>query len=309
MNIGTLIEVAIGVLFVWIMLAAITSQVQEWIAQWLSWRAKMLEESVRNILASDELSADFYNHPLIKSLHSKKGTLKPSYIPNRQFASVLFDMFINTGTERSVAMDMKSVLEKFRSNVSSFRREQPSQLKDLAKALDTLLVDLSMDVENADKTLAEARERIEAWFGDAMERLSGAYKRKLQSWTILIGIVLAAALNADSFAIADTLWKAPVIREAIVAQAETLNLEDLGIGDPQNIQQNAGRLQGLLIPLGWSTENMPADVNGWIVKTGGILLSGIAAAQGAPFWFDIMRKLLNFRSGGSSEPSKKEEAK
>jgi hypothetical protein len=269
----------------------------------------MLEESVRNILTSDQLSADFYDHPLIKSLHSKKGTVKPSYIPNRQFASVLFDMFINAGTDKSAGVELKSVLERFRSNVSNFRAEQANPLKDLAKALDTLLVDLAMDVENADRTLAEARGRIEAWFGDAMERLSGVYKRKLQLWTIMIGILLAAALNADSLAIADTLWKAPVVREAIVAQAEKLNLEDLGIGTPQNAPRNVEMLKNFPIPLGWSTENLPGNLNGWFVKVGGILLSGIAAAQGAPFWFDIMRKLLNFRSGGSSEPAKREETK
>jgi hypothetical protein len=324
MDFGTLMQVAIGVLFVWIMLAAITSQIQEWISQWLRWRPQFLEETIGNILAKEELTQEFYEHPLIKSLHSKKGNRKPSKIPGRQFASVVFDMLINAGTERSVANDMQSVLERFRTNTLALSQNKESKLHNLAKALDTLLVDVSVNVEKTDVSIAEARGRIEEWFGDAMERLSGAYKRRMQACALLIGIILAAVLNADSLAIANTLWTEPLVREALAAQAEQLKLEDLGIPeegqdaappqtDPQQAAtQNIGKLRNLAIPLGWTPANIPSSTGDWILKIGGILLSGLAAAQGSPFWFDIMRKILNFRiggGGGSGESPKKEEGK
>lgn len=315
MNIGTIIEVAIGVMFVWIMLAAVTSQVQDWVSQWLQWRPQLLEESIRNILADDELAHKFYDHPLIKSLHSQGGARKPSQIPNRQFASVIFDMVINAGTQESAGQDMQVALEKFRSNITAFRRNTGNDLNNLAQSLDTILVDVSANVEKADQSLAEARTRIESWFNDSMDRLSGAYKRKAQAASLLIGVIIALVLNADSLAIANKLWSDPLVREAIVAQAEQYKpTEDqTGTNPEEAIAQSIGKLQGLSVPIGWTSDNMPksGDVNGWLMKIGGIIMSGVAAAQGAPFWFDMMRKLLSMRSGGggSSEPAKKEEGK
>jgi hypothetical protein len=39
MDLSPVIQVGIGMFFVWIVLAIITSQVQEWIASLLKWRA------------------------------------------------------------------------------------------------------------------------------------------------------------------------------------------------------------------------------------------------------------------------------
>lgn len=314
MNIGVLVGTAIGVMMVWIMLAAITSQILEWIAQGLKWRPQLLEETVNIILGNDKkLTQEFYGHPLIKSLHNKNGERQPSKIPNRQFASVVFDMFVNAGTEKSGGNDVKNGIENLRSSISTLRNDDSSNLNHLAKAMDTILVDVSINVDKVDKSIAETRHRIEAWYEDAMERMSGAYKRKLYIWTLLIGIILAAVLNADSLAIANTLWKEPLVRDALVAQAEQLKLEDLGIsidvGAQQAAQDNVQDLQSLPIPIGWTPENIPArgDTNGWIMKFGGILVSGIAAAQGAPFWFDIMKKLLEFRSKSKGSEKKEED--
>ena len=42
------------------------------------------------------------------------------------------------------------------------------------------------------------------------------------------------------------------------------------------------------------------DLTGWLLKLFGLLVSGVAAAQGAPFWFDILKKVVNIRSSGAS---------
>lgn len=49
------------------------------------------------------------------------------------------------------------------------------------------------------------------------------------------------------------------------------------------------------------------DLTGWLLKIVGLLISGIAAAQGAPFWFDILKRIINIRASGSnpSETSQK----
>lgn len=48
------------------------------------------------------------------------------------------------------------------------------------------------------------------------------------------------------------------------------------------------------------------DLSGWLQKFLGLLITGLAAAQGAPFWFDVLKKVVNVRSSGinPSEMSK-----
>lgn len=316
MSLTIIIEVVIGVLFVWILMALITSQVSEWLASLFKWRADMLEVTVRNMLGCASLCKEFYGHPLIKGLHSNEGKRKPSYIPKNQFALVVFDVFIQAGEENSEVVkavkkggnSAKYMYDKLRVSMEHFGGIKGDEKQALAKAMDTLFIDIQAAenaVEDADKALGQARKRMEAWFDDAMERLSGAYKRRAQLAAIIIGMTIAFALNADSLAIANALWTQPAVRDAVVAQAEQLQLPEGQTAPPQDqAMEYVSALGDLSLPLGWAPENRPTNFNGWLVKCGGIILSGVAAAQGAPFWFEILRKLLDLRS---STKSKKEE--
>lgn len=359
MNLTTIIQVAIGMMFIWILLALITSAISDWISELFKWRANILEEAIRNILVDDKLGEQFYTHPLIKALHSEGGTRKPAEIPNRQFASVVFDMLLKAGTKESVVNENKGVYDNLRASVDKLKQLEenapaippaqtvgvwqrimglfskpkkpiveaaekdlssisvevlPNNMSSLAVVLDTLWIDL----KHGDEEMGQARKRVETWFDDAMTRLGGAYKRKAQIASFIIGIALALALNADALAIANKLWTEPLVREAVVAQADVFQL-------PADQQQDAqaqaveyiNQLQGFSLPIGWTPDNIPAKLNAdgtvnknfgsnWLLKIGGILLSGVGAAQGAPFWFDLMRKLINFHPGGSE---KKEEGK
>ena len=40
------------------------------------------------------------------------------------------------------------------------------------------------------------------------------------------------------------------------------------------------------------------DVAGWLSKLLGILITAIASSQGAPFWFDVLKKVINVRLTG-----------
>ena len=51
------------------------------------------------------------------------------------------------------------------------------------------------------------------------------------------------------------------------------------------------------------------DYWGWGAKSIGILLSAAAAMQGAPFWFDMLRKILDLGGKSKKEDKKKEEEK
>jgi hypothetical protein len=50
--------------------------------------------------------------------------------------------------------------------------------------------------------------------------------------------------------------------------------------------------------------NAPRNSTEWNLKILGILLSGFAAAQGSPFWFDVLKKFVNIRGAGKSPEEK-----
>ena len=294
MDLTTIIQVAIGVIFVWVTLAVITSQVQEWVASILAWRANFLESAIEQMLGNPEVKNKLYNHPLIQGLYSNSGKRKPGGIPQDKFALVLFEEVINSGI---TVADAKNTFDNLKKSVAVLKTKgEGNALQNFAASLDTLLIGIEEKADDASHSITEARVRVESWFNDSMERLGGAYRRRMQITGLIVGISIAAVLNVDTGAIMSTLWKDPILRQAIVTQAGQLQKSDIQPGEAaptvEEIAKNAEKLNVLSLPVGWSSKNIPTNANGWVAKIVGILLSGMAAAQGAPYWFDIMRKLV-----------------
>jgi hypothetical protein len=103
MSILAIIEVAIGMIFAWLVMSLAGMYIQELIVSKLTWRSTMLQESINNLLSDPALSRQFYDHPLIKALHSgQNGSNLPSYIPSTQFSMALLDIIRNTPKEAAL---------------------------------------------------------------------------------------------------------------------------------------------------------------------------------------------------------------
>ena len=50
------------------------------------------------------------------------------------------------------------------------------------------------------------------------------------------------------------------------------------------------------IPVGWSAGNIPQASNGMFLVYIGWFITGLAAAQGSSFWFDVLKRLSGLRS-------------
>jgi len=135
MYLEELIEVAIGLILVYIVLSVAVMSLQEWIVSVLQKRAKDLEAILREMLAEAfQPSADssnggiksmpehssgilekIYGHALIQSL--KKGDGKPSYIPVDKFVLALFDTVITAGSDASTIKKTLEELKSYEENV------------------------------------------------------------------------------------------------------------------------------------------------------------------------------------------------
>jgi len=164
-----ILEVAIGLVFAWLLVSLAVMQTQEWIAGWLAIRADGLEEAIQGMLADPKrrrnflgrtqeqwqklrkrLGADiqlpqppplvqeFYQHPLITSL--AQGGSKPSYIPADKFALALFDVVMTAGTEESVIQGAIERLERSVADLENLEVEfSPEQVRQFRKLLEHLV--------------------------------------------------------------------------------------------------------------------------------------------------------------------------
>lgn len=92
----------------------------------------------------------------------------------------------------------------------------PAELKSALLAL----------LDNAGSNLTKAQTNLEQWFNDAMDRVSGVYKQKSQTWVVCIALVVTVLANVDSLQIADTLSHDKAVRESLVAAAPELAKAD-----------------------------------------------------------------------------------
>ena len=456
MNLGAIVEVAIGLIFVWIVLSLTIIQIQEWINVRLDKRARDMEEAIHEMLANPNLKAQFYDHPVIRGLTAKKrkepsrvpswffrypiarGFTKelrklPSYIPSQQFSLALFDITITAGTQSSLIQQgllkirddlendqkmspqqavitelnllieyarsaaateagtafTKRTLAALKTKAEEFSLKYPElkplidatleeagrrkdEIDDLLKSkgsprgddaftnlrrgvaalsvispevnqtLNALLLNIEEYVGEKESKLAKARQNVEKWFDESMDRVSGVYKRYSQWLALIIGLILAAVLNVDSVDLTLYLWREPAVRQALAENASHFELtqQDLEANPEEALQNFRNQFVGLSLPIGWGFTRVPStafyddqcqlfpgegqsfglpvvgstlcitppNANNQAnlgLKVMGILLTALAARQGAPFWFDVLKRVVNLRGTGAN-PAEKE---
>ena len=304
---STMLEIAIGMIFVYLLMSLLCSALAEFFESLAKFRAKDLERGIGQLLGNPQITAAFFNNPLVKPLFEER---KPSYIPARTFSLALWNMATAAaeGSPTAVAGVTKD-LGLLRSTITTL---PPQVLPEILKgSLVSLIDEASGDFE-------KARTNIEHWYNDAMDRVAGGYKRRTHWILIGLGLVLSAGLNVDSVGIVNALSHNEELRATVVAAAENYAKTPL----PQATQGGAdadaqkqfdeavarigkmrSQINELGLPIGWSWKSikvdprgLPGDFGGWLMKLVGWLLTAFAVSQGAPFWFDMLNKIIVIRS-------------
>jgi hypothetical protein len=318
------LDVAIGLSFVFFVLALACSGINEAISSSLRWRAQDLERGLWELLRDPERAGKeataaldgLKKHPLIAPMlypknkvdgeaapiqQTESGHLRtssktdfPSYIPSRTFAAALLGL--EQAAVITKGVDVRTGMRKLGDSIEAIPSGPVQQ------ALGALLT-------NAQGDAVAFRHSVEQWYDDQMERVSGWYRRRIQKVLWVLAFVLALALNADALQIAKRLWVDPSQRAAIVAQAQNAGTKTSGRGSP------ADTLGSLSIPLGWHLASARKDPQGFpfyekpsmvwalFAKLIGIMVTTVAISFGAPFWFDTLSKLARLRNSGAPPPA------
>jgi hypothetical protein len=314
-----ILEMAIGLVFVYLLVSLICSAVTELIESWFKNRATDLERGIRELLTEPKgagMMKQLFKHPLICGLFKGEyappaklsassyltSTSSPSYIPARNFAGALLDLVLNPrGTSPSSAPGAPATAPNLRQAIENVPN-------DAVKRALTAFADGAAD------DIVKVRESIEAWFDSSMDRVSGWYKRRTQWITLALGFIIAVALNVNTPTVAYRLWVDPTLRSTVVAQAESVQRTDSSQKTPgQRLEDSRKTLEGFGLPIGWANMEFKSysQVNSrdgflhWVLwPFFGWLFTALAVSFGAPFWFDLLNKFLTFRSTVKPEKQK-----
>jgi hypothetical protein len=163
------------------------------------------------------------------------------------------------------------------------------------------------------------KKEVETWFDRSMDRSSGVYKRNAKGVAILIGISIAILTNTDTFFLLNRLSRDSAIRSVITQRA--IQQAESYPNDINVIRQAQQDLSDASVPIGWQNINQQLDLEPLNTSQGntanailrkiwkviamlcGWVVSGLAIAMGAPFWFDVLNKVINVRNAGPKPES------
>ncbi len=266
---STVLEVAIGLTFCYGTVALIVSTLQEALAAAFRLRANTLLAGVKSMLNDsrfDGLARAVYQHPLVNphadgtQPSERDMRTRPSYIEPAHFAIALVDSLWKV----------------------------PGDFAQLGNAIETIpdaqVRQVMRGLYGRARDLQQFQDMLAGWFDNAMARMSGAYKRRQMLISLLLALLLAILFNIDSIHLFRTLWQQPAL---------AAHLHDApGALDPAVFDAM------MALPIGW-TRFPPVANADFALQVAGWIVTASTALFGAPFWFDLMQRVVRMRSTGA----------
>lgn len=304
-----LIEVIIAIIGLYILLSIVCSAIREIIEVFQRSKPYYLHRMIFDMLGGEEndnLVSQFYNHPEIYclfrgeiDLEKIKGSTRnllnyggdlPSYIPPINFAHAILDIVIRDNNE----LDNLSSSAIPILNVATARNNIPDIKNVRLRRAVLLAIDLSGgDYKNALKNL-------ERWFNSSMQRVTEQYKYQTSKIILLVSLIITFSLNINTVTLIDYVYRQNLATE--IAAKASPKTDESGVVSTVP----AGPVDLNRSPFGWNIDLTAMKANlcmcnieGWLKILGhiaGLLLTAFAASLGAPFWFDILKRLSDFRS-------------
>src|SRR5262249_697448 len=132
-----ILEVAIGLCFVYLLLSLICSAVNETVAGLTQRRGKLLAQAITNLVGDVGIKEKIYAHPIIRSM-TQKDNDKRGYIPSEKFGLALMDIITGDGKP---ANDPAALRQGLAAMPMSKDNEGKSTQAYLPKALSAVLND------------------------------------------------------------------------------------------------------------------------------------------------------------------------
>lgn len=288
---SSIIETALGLVLVYIVLALAVSSLGDVINGFVGAKSVSLWEGISSVLldfGGEGLTLQFFNHALVRGLAVRddaKTSLNPdprdrplpSYVPPDVFAEVVIDLLVQRMDGHAEGP------VKYQELVASYRdvATNPTLNSDLFNQEIRRLLAIHHD------DFGKFKQALVDRFDAAMARTNGFFEKRNKLMLLGVSFVLATATNADSIRIFNYLNTNPSVRAELARDARKVSDDK-----PDEVTAEASDQVSNL--LGWSKQEVSGAKGKpefWLSKLFGLALTAFAASLGAPFWFDILRRL------------------
>ena len=225
----------------------------------------------------------------------------PSYISARSFADAVIDLVVPNAHGQTTMDDIQTNLQ-----------ELPDPFKTSLEAL----------VKNANGDVSRFRTSVEQWYDDHMDRVSGWYKRRTATITLVVGAIIVVILNLNALTIGRTLYTENAVSAAVSnVAAKTTSCSSADPSCLANLDSALSAAAASGLPVGWGTVRACTQkgvVCGWWERRGilspyggagsqaaqvllvllGFLIMIFALLPGAQFWFGLLTRLNSLRTTG-----------
>jgi hypothetical protein len=306
----SVLQVVVGIVFVLLLLSLLGTTLMELLSGMLALRGRHLFKSLKNMLG--EKFFDFVSHPFYKQMMEDAQQNQiltrralPSYISPATFRSIFMDVLSNkSGEQQHVAHHIENLKD--------------GELKELLRFL--------LRDAKGDQQVFEYK--VDQWFMQVMDRVSGWYKRTTRYWLLGVGMAIAVIFNADTISIYQALSNDAALRNSMNATALAFSNDNMaqaqrpaavvapgGVAPvtsvPNNVQPNRGtgtridlaRVDSHTSALGLGWKNLrfdEMDIFMVLEKIVGWIVTALAISLGAGFWFDALRRLVNINTTSSA---------
>ncbi|MCA9700303.1 MAG: hypothetical protein KC431_22445, partial [Myxococcales bacterium] len=213
----SILDVALGMVFLYALLSLVTTAITEGIANLFSLRSRALHSWLEDMLGDTWTSAagrqrgitrELLGHPLIRAMG--KNDRAPDYIPPETFTAVLLEIL--SRPDQQQLRHRPRTYPELRAMVFAIEESPP-----LRQVLLNLTASPRRDIH-------EAEAAVERWFDASMDSLRHWYGRRMQIVAFIFATATVLLVNADSLMFADALWQNSDLRVAVAERATGLDV-------------------------------------------------------------------------------------
>lgn len=294
MSISQVLEMTIGLIFIYYVLGSIVSLITQWINEGFDTRGRSLERHLMKIVGDKHVD-EFVKLPQLQSLRPIRyknwfsvftSATEPKKIEKIPAATLVDSYFDFVGLTASKEFE----LDELKELINAFPESEGKQ---------AMLKWVSQGVTN----IEELRKRTLNYFTGVMEQAAATFRSNARSFVIVLSIMLTLLLGTDSIQLARTLWNNASVRALAVAQAEMVVQQEGMQADVDDLIQQLTALE--IVKIGWWQTDLPepgSSAMQWVMFVGlkflGLGLTAMAVSQGSSFWYDLLKKVVS--KGGSS---------
>ena len=331
------IEICIGIVFIYLLLSLIATILVELIAGYTAHRGRMLKQGIKEILdqKSGELSSMFFSSPLFKQLKKAESTW-PSYISSNRFWDIIFQ-HISKNSSGEIKIENLEAQVKENLPDGDFKDTTLLYIKKADGEMETLQNLLNQWYE-------ECMDGISGWYKRRTQTFLLALGFGIAAIFNANTIKIYQVLNSDDKVREAIVRMAEesISNETVFRNVNPINTQDSARLDSamreykatlDTLRQHYIASENLLglgwrcdcPPIGsWDANDSPKQINtknalfncptahsqtvtfaDWIWVISGWLITALAISLGAPFWFDLLKLLINIRNSGKVPDGKK----